>query len=140
MPLIWFIYQFYLGFENQTKTSIYVDFNEEMEKWTTKLYIAFKVTVAILFIPKFLISYFLYFTTDLNGDAFNFPFLLWYVKMKYILYLDFFFYHINLTFTQVSIRLEKSIWIFICMFFSISIFTNCNYNSDISYQFINWCI
>lgn len=54
---------------------MYVKTNHQIEKWCNIIYtITIKLFVPILLLPKFIASFFFYFTTELGGDAFELPF------------------------------------------------------------------
>lgn len=52
--------------------------NQEIEKWSEIVYfLTVKVTVICLILPRFMVSNFLYFTTNLGADAFELPIITW---------------------------------------------------------------
>lgn len=53
--------------------------NRNMEKWSEIVYfLTVKVTVVCLIGPRFVVSFFVYFTTNLGADAFELPILTWF--------------------------------------------------------------
>lgn len=66
------------GLLNPTSVIIYEEANAFAEKWINIITFVFvKVTLPGITIPFFLISYLLYFTTDLGEDSFLLPFVAW---------------------------------------------------------------
>lgn len=70
------------GFENSSSKAIYEEVNQKVEKWTKILYfVLMNVSLPGIMMPNFVISYFLYFSTDLEVEAFRFPFPIWFVNI-----------------------------------------------------------
>lgn len=66
------------GMSNAELKQKYVNLNENIEKWSGiifKFYL--QVNVAVIFMPNFVVSFYLYFATDLSGEAFSLPFPAW---------------------------------------------------------------
>lgn len=64
--------------ENPESKPTYVKLNENIEKWTGVCYfIMAQVTIPAIVAPQFIISFYLYFTTDLGSKAFTLPFPMW---------------------------------------------------------------
>lgn len=62
--------------EERNNQSIYIKLNEKIEQFSQRFYFAYvQCTIIGIMIPNFLKAFFIYFTTDLNGDAFQLPFL-----------------------------------------------------------------
>lgn len=58
--------------------ALYEDMNQLVEKISSILYLAFVIVMPQCTIwPKFLLSFAKYFTTNLNGDAFELPIPVW---------------------------------------------------------------
>lgn len=69
-----------LGCEYPDSKDIYGRVNKKNEKWTKMLdFVLLKVTLPGVIMPNFIISYFLYFATDLGSEAFRLPFPKWYI-------------------------------------------------------------
>lgn len=67
-----------LGLRCVTSRSMYEKINHRMEKLSKIVYFGVVgVTVPGFIIPKALVSYFKYFTTDLGADAFDLPMPTW---------------------------------------------------------------
>ena len=67
-----------LGLENPTSAAIYVNVNERVETWTKLIDFALiKFSIPGVIAPKFIISFYLYFWSDLEADAFSLPFPIW---------------------------------------------------------------
>lgn len=65
---------------NPTAMRRYMEINASIEKWSEIFFsVSVKVITPLLTIPLLLLSYFLYFTTDLGAESFRLPFLIWYV-------------------------------------------------------------
>lgn len=68
----------FLGLENPFSKSLYIEMNERIEKISKILYFTIiKVTLPALMIPNLVVSFFLYFSTDLENEAFILPFPIW---------------------------------------------------------------
>ena len=66
------------GCEYPDSKAIYERVNEKNEKWTKILdFVLLRVTLPGVIMPNFIISYFLYFATDLGSESFRFPFPKW---------------------------------------------------------------
>ena len=66
------------GMENPQSKQTYVKLNENIEKWTGVFYFFMvQLSVPAVTMPQFIISFYLYFTTDLGAEAFNLPFVIW---------------------------------------------------------------
>ena len=66
------------GMENPLCEVIYEKANEKIEKLTEFIYFAgVKVSPASTVIPYSIVSYYFYFTSDLEKDAFSLPFPMW---------------------------------------------------------------
>lgn len=58
--------------------AIYEKYNQQIEKYGEVLGIFMRqVSIPCFIWPKFIISFFTYFTTDLGNDAFQLPYHLW---------------------------------------------------------------
>lgn len=69
------------GYKNSESKKIYEKINERIEKWTKILYFVWmRGTFPGTMLPNCIISYFLYFATDLGSNAFRLPFPIWFVK------------------------------------------------------------
>lgn len=69
---------FMAGLKSPTSKSIYMEANIFVEKWSSIIYVLFtKASVPIMILPLLILSYFLYFTTDLGRNAFQLPFVIW---------------------------------------------------------------
>lgn len=67
-----------LGFKNSSSKIWYFKTNERVEKISKIInFVVIKFTPQYILWPKFIISYFTYFTTDSGADAFELPFLTW---------------------------------------------------------------
>lgn len=66
------------GLENQISAAIYAKVNERVELCTKIFYYALtNFTTPGIMAPKFVISFYLYFSTDLGEDAFSLPYPVW---------------------------------------------------------------
>ncbi|XP_055322149.1 putative odorant receptor 85d isoform X2 [Sitodiplosis mosellana] len=64
--------------ENPKSKSTYVKLNENIEKWTGVFYsIIVELSVIAVLMPHLIISFYLYFATDLGREAFSLPFQVW---------------------------------------------------------------
>lgn len=64
--------------EKAGSTPKYIKLNENIEKWTGIFYfLIVQMTVPVIFIPNLIITFYLYFATNLEGEAFILPFLIW---------------------------------------------------------------
>lgn len=71
---------FYLnkGLGNPISKTHYEKVNEKIEKLSGKLYFALvKISLPAFVLPDFIVSFFLYFSTDLGNQAFKLPFPTW---------------------------------------------------------------
>lgn len=69
------------GMVNAESNLMYVNLNENIEKWSNVFYwVLMKVTAPGILIISFTMSYYLYFTSDLGSDAFCLPYPFWYVN------------------------------------------------------------
>lgn len=69
---------FFLGSTDSKSSSFYKETDEKIEFWSNILFKALvKLTVPVILMPNFIISFFNYFTTDLNDMAFSLPFPIW---------------------------------------------------------------
>lgn len=60
------------GLENPISKKIYEEANQQIEKWSKILNMLMrKVTTPCLALPKFIVSFVIYFATDLGNDAFQ---------------------------------------------------------------------
>lgn len=67
-----------IGTENPISKAIHEKRSQEVEKWCKALdFIMRKVTLQLSMWPKFVVSMFRYFTTDLGREAFELPYLMW---------------------------------------------------------------
>lgn len=67
-----------LGVNKQKLVAMYEEANAFVEKWTKIIRFAFiNATIPLITLPFLMISYCLYFTTDLGSEAFILPFKLW---------------------------------------------------------------
>lgn len=58
---------------------LYEKTNAMVERWSELLYMGLvKISIPLVTLPFLILSYFLYFTTDLGSDSFLLPFLVWY--------------------------------------------------------------
>lgn len=63
--------------------SSYIENNQQIEKWSEIIYlIVAKMTPIAFILPKFIVSIFIYFTTNLENDAFELPLPMWYVEIQ----------------------------------------------------------
>lgn len=66
------------GLENPSTELIYEKMNEKIEKLADMINFAMIiVTLLGMMMPNLIISYFMYFTTDLSSDAFHLAFPIW---------------------------------------------------------------
>lgn len=66
--------------------ALYVKANDLGEKFSKIIFfVAIQCSVPALILPKAVVSYFIYFTTDSGGDAFDLQFPIWYVLFDFIL-------------------------------------------------------
>lgn len=66
------------GLENERSKEFYEIVNAQVNKWAEVSKFAFmNVTFPCITIPNFIMSFFLYFTTDAGSDAFKLPFPEW---------------------------------------------------------------
>ena len=64
--------------ENPQSKQTYVKLNGKIEKWTGFFYFFLvKVSVPAVTMPQFIISFYLYFATDLGAEAFSLPYPMW---------------------------------------------------------------
>lgn len=90
--------------QSQVSRKIYEEMNAFVEKWSYIIDLAFnKVSTASISVPCFVLSYFLYFATDLGQDAFILPFRVWWICLK--IYSIFSTLILIITFYKVSIRI-----------------------------------
>lgn len=67
-----------LGSKNPASEAIYEKTNQIVEKYSEIGIFALKNVIAPSFIhPKAIVSFFIYFYTDLGNDAFNLPIPMW---------------------------------------------------------------
>lgn len=101
----------FTGSTNPISKQIYENTNDFVEKWSKIIHFAHeKVTFPFVTFPYVILSYFLYFNTDLDGNAFSLPFKFWYINTLDILVTN------NLveffpSIFEDAIRLENSIWL-----------------------------
>ena len=70
----------FLGMKNPKSKIIYEKTNQLAEKLSTAVFfVIVKVSVPCIVFPKCIISYIVYFTTDLGADAFDSPLPMWWV-------------------------------------------------------------
>lgn len=70
------------GLKKAHSKAIYEDLHARMEKWTELIHLAnVKVTLPCVVIPKFVMSFYVYYTTDVGGDAFQLPTYAWLVEL-----------------------------------------------------------
>lgn len=70
------------GFKKTASKAIYENLFAKTEKWAELIYIAnVKVTLPCLTIPDFVKSFYVYFTTDVGGDAFQLPVYAWWATL-----------------------------------------------------------
>lgn len=63
------------GIKNPTLVDINVKVNEKVDKWTDFFYLTFvKLSLPILMMPRFIMSFFSYFATDSGAEASKLPF------------------------------------------------------------------
>lgn len=68
----------FLDFQDPTMTPIYVDTNQKIEKYSKIICFVMGKAAAICFVvPKLIVSFVNYFTTDLGSDAFELPYFMW---------------------------------------------------------------
>lgn len=67
----------FAGIKYAESRSLYQKTNVKVEKLCKIVVITFMIGVQSLEFSKFLLSYYLYYTTDLNSDAFEMPFPYW---------------------------------------------------------------
>lgn len=73
----------FAGSENAKSKPMYDETNRQVEKWCEIGYFAMvKLTPLLLILPTFIVSVFVYLTTDLANEALVLPFLLWQVEKK----------------------------------------------------------
>ena len=66
------------GMEMPDSKPKYEKLNENIEKWTGIYFLlAVQVTTPALLMPNFIKSFYLYFATDLESEAFSLPFPIW---------------------------------------------------------------
>lgn len=66
------------GSKNAASTAIYVNIIDKVERLSRFIHIILlKVTVPCSIVPKFIVCFYLYFTTDKGNDAFELPFPIW---------------------------------------------------------------
>ncbi|XP_055297011.1 putative odorant receptor 71a [Sitodiplosis mosellana] len=64
--------------EDPKSAAIYANVNEKVETWTEITYFALvKLSIPGIMLPKFIISFYLYFSTTLGEDTFSLPFPMW---------------------------------------------------------------
>ena len=89
-----------IGMVNTESELMWGNLNGKIEKWSDMFYsIIIKVTVPGLLIINFIMSYYLYFTSDLGSDAFTLPYPFWYVTKTQ-----------TQTEIQLQIRIEVNIY------------------------------
>lgn len=75
------LYQFYFifqGLQNEASKAIYVEVNDRIEKWSQIVhFVLVNVSIPFLILPKYLVSFYLYYTTDMGNDAFELPLPMW---------------------------------------------------------------
>lgn len=68
----------FAGIKNSSLEIIYVKSNEQTEKWCKLIYFALaKVTAQCAIWPTFVMSYFTYYSTKWQNEAFEMPVLMW---------------------------------------------------------------
>lgn len=68
----------FIGLVNPASMAIYEKSNQQIEEYGNALSIFMrKVSIPCLIMPKVVISFITYFTTDLGNDAFQLPFHIW---------------------------------------------------------------
>lgn len=73
-----FCVQNILGSQNPASKIIYVKIIEKVEKWSRFIHIVLLyVTVPSFVLPKYVVSFYLFYTTDLGNDAFELPLPVW---------------------------------------------------------------
>lgn len=65
------------GIKNPTLADIYVKVNEKVDKWTDFFYLTIVKLSPILMMPRFILTFFSYFSTDSGAEAFKLPFPMW---------------------------------------------------------------
>lgn len=98
--------------EDPEALSTYLKLDERIEIWSNLFhFLVVQVTVPLVIMPKFLISFYLYFATDLGSEAFNLPFPVWCVMIFscqfYILCMISVISYIS-SFSKDSVRLENT--------------------------------
>lgn len=79
-----------LGLKHAISKTIYEDASRQVENLSGILYVVFvKVFPQVVIWPLFVLSLIKYFATDLGGDAFELPILLWYVSAAPMSLIDF---------------------------------------------------
>ena len=69
-----------IGKDNVESKLVYENLHGKIEKWSQILYLALVKVTPVIFIPNIILSFYLYFTTDLESDAFSLPFPMWYAN------------------------------------------------------------
>ena len=71
---------FSVGIENPVSKKIYEEVNEKVENRTKWMYLAIvQASIPGLLLSNFMVSFYIYFTSDLGNESFMLPFPVWWV-------------------------------------------------------------
>lgn len=80
-----FDFFFFQGSQNPASNVIYIEVVDRVEKWSRFIhFVMLKVSIPCFVLPKYIVCFYLYFTTDMGNDAFELPLPIWWAVKVFI--------------------------------------------------------